>query len=106
MTGAETTINVMTGRDQYKWVYSSNSGLVPAWKRQRTKGLTQFWLATHPFVWRTVRPVLSLTDYFTDFLKSSFLSEINIHGIVLAADSENLGLNIEIRLKNRQTGKF
>ena len=59
------------------------------------------------FVWRTIGSVLSLTDYFTDFfLKSSFLSEINVYGVVLAADSEYLGLNIEIWLKTDKPKYF
>ena len=40
------------------------------------------------------------------FLKSSFLSETYVYGVVLVAYSDKLDLNIEIWLKNRETGKF
>ena len=39
-------------------------------------------------------------------LESTFSSETNVYEVVLPAYSDNLGLDIEIRLKNRQTGKF
>ena len=38
--------------------------------------------------------------------KSTYVSETNVYGVLLATDSNNLGLDIEIRLKNRRTGNF
>ena len=34
------------------------------------------------------------------------MSETDVNGVVLAADFDNLGPNIKIRLKKRETGKF
>ena len=57
-----------------------------------------------------------MTHYRTSFIigrlfdrlikKSSYLSENYVYGVVLPADSDNFGLDNEIRLKNRQTGNF
>ena len=53
-------------------------------------------------------PTVSVFDrLFHRFLsKSTYVSETNVYGVLLAADSDNSGLDIEIRLKNRQTGNF
>ena len=39
-------------------------------------------------------------------LKSRFLSETNVYGVVLAPDSDNPGLKIEIRLKTDKPAVF
>ena len=52
------------------------------------------------------------TDFIFDRLfhrflsKSTYLSETSVDGVLLAADSDNFGLDIESQLKNRQTGNF
>ena len=53
-------------------------------------------------------PTVSIFDrLFHRFLsKSTYLSKANVNGVLLAADLDNLGLDIEIRLKNRQTDNF
>ena len=57
-----------------------------------------------------------LTHYQTIFIadrlfhrflsKSTYVSETNAYRVLSVADSDNLGLDNEIRLKNRQTGNF
>ena len=50
--------------------------------------------------------------YIIDRLFNRFLSELSyssetlVSRVVLTADYDKLGLNIDIRLKNRQTGNF